>query len=184
MYGSYGYDLKVSINGADNGFSAIHTKVNRWDSQWPLDGWNYAVSVRASGGDLVKGDYTATKTAEAKPELAPPPRNVNVQATSQGMTVTWDPPKGDFTDAIVGYNIIYWDWEPSRCQYIGGAAFRGSPAEITWLLPGINYLVAIVTWNENGEGIPFAASNVVPGEGTPSVPSGLAVDTIDATSVR
>ena len=184
MYGSYGYDVQVSINGGGNTYSATHTEANRWDSQWPLEGWNYAISVRASGGDDIKGDYTATGTAEAKPQLAPPPQNVRVEDTSSGVTVSWDPPKGDYTDSIIGYNIIYWDWEPCHCQYIAGAAFKSSPGAIKWLTPAINYMIAVVTWNENGQGLPIFASNVVPGAGTPPVPSGLVVDTIDPTSVR
>ncbi|KAF5688010.1 carbohydrate esterase family 3 [Fusarium globosum] len=184
VYGAYSYDMKVSINGGDNGFSGLTASFNRWDSHWPIDGWNYAVSVRASAGDNIKGSFTGTLTAEAKPQLAPPPQNVNVKATEAGFTVTWDNPKGLYTDSIDRYNIIYWDWKSDHCSYLNGAAFESSPGKVTGLPPRINYLIALVTWNENGEGFPILVSNAVPGYGTPETPSGVKVDTIDATSVR
>lgn len=184
MYGAYSYDLQVSINGGGNGFSGTTSQFNRWDSQWPLAGWTYAVSVRASAGDAVKGDYTGSSSAVAAPELAPPPANINVEPTSDGFTVTWDPPSGDYTDSIVEYNVIYWDWNPYDCQYISGAAFKSSPAVITGLTPGTNYLIAPVTWNENGQGLPFIANNAVPGAGTPSVPTDIEVNSNDPTTVQ
>ena len=142
------------------------------------------MSVRASAGDAIKGPYTDTKTAVAKPQLAPPPDNINVKATAGGITVTWNPPTDAYSDSIAEYNIIYWDWKADHCQYITGAAFTSSPAVITNLTPGTNYLVAVVTWNKNGQGFPYIANNAVPGAGTPAVPSGLVVESQDQTSVR
>jgi hypothetical protein len=184
VYGAYSYDMKVSINGGDNGFSGLTASFNRWDSHWPIDGWNYAVSVRASAGDNIKGSFTGTLTAEAKPQLAPPPQNVKVKSTETGFAVTWDNPKGPYTDSIDRYNIIYWDWKPDHCSYLNGAAFESSPGVVTGLPSRINYFIALVTWNEHGEGFPLFASNAVSGYGTPGTPSGVRVDTIDAVSVR
>jgi Fibronectin type III domain len=140
--------------------------------------------VRASAGDTLKGDYTETKSAVASPELSPPPQNVNVQPTESGFTVTWDPPTGDYTDSIIEYNIMYWDWNPNDCQFIASAAFESSPAVITDLKPGTNYIVAPVTWNANGQGLPVFANNVVPGAGTPPVPSSLAVHSNGPTTAQ
>lgn len=187
VYGAYGYDLRVSINGGDNGFSGLYAESNRWDSHWSLDGWDYAVSVRASSGDTRKGAYTTTGSAKARPKLAPPPQNIRVQASEKafdGIRVSWDPPKGEYTDSIIGYNIILWDWEPRHCQFINGAAFKKSPAKLSWPMDNTNYLIALVTWNSNGEGLPAIGPNVIPGTRNPPRPSGLAIDTIDATSVR
>jgi hypothetical protein len=149
-----------------------------------MAGWSYAVSVRASAGDSIKGAYTATLTATAQPQLAPPPQNIKVTPTADGFTVSWDPPTGPYTDTIVEYNILYWDWEPNDCQYITGAAFKSSPATITGLTPGVNYLIAPVTWNANGQGLPGIANNAVPGAGTPAVPSNLLVNSNDPTTVQ
>jgi hypothetical protein len=147
-----------------------------------LAGWTYAVSVRASAGDIIKGAFTGTLSAVAAPELAPPPQNIHVEPTAGGFTVTWDPPTGDFTDNIVEYNIIFWDSNPFDCQFLNGAAFKSSPAVITGLSPA-SYLIAPVTWNANGQGIPGSAPNAVPGAGTPGVPTGLEVISNDPTSV-
>ncbi|KAK5242537.1 hypothetical protein LTR20_009968 [Exophiala xenobiotica] len=184
VYGAYNYDVQVSINGGGPANSPGLVQGNRWDSQWPMAGWSYAVSVRASAGDFIKGAYTATLTATAQPQLAPPPQNIKVTPTADGFTVSWDPPTGPYTDTIVEYNIVYWDWEPNDCQYITGAAFKSSPATITGLTPGVNYLIAPVTWNANGQGLPAIANNAVPGAGTPAVPSNLLVNSNDPTTVH
>ncbi|EEQ31735.1 fibronectin type III domain-containing protein [Microsporum canis CBS 113480] len=101
-----------------------------------------------------------------------------------GFTVTWDPPSGPYTDSIVEYNVIYWDWNADHCQFISGAAFKSSPATITSLSPGVNYLIAVVTWNKNGQGFPFIGHNAVPGAKKPGIPSGLLIEPQDQSSVR
>ncbi|EFQ98504.1 hypothetical protein MGYG_01531 [Nannizzia gypsea CBS 118893] len=184
VYGAHTYDIMVTINGGPNTFSATTSQSNRWDSQWSIDGWSYAVSVRASAGDTIKGSYTETKTAVARPQLAPAPNNILVKPTGSGFTVTWDPPSGPYTDSIVEYNVIYWDWKADHCQFINGAAFKNSPATIAGLNPGVNYLIAIVTWNRNGQGLPLIGQNAVPGAKSPGIPNGLLIESQDQTSVR
>ncbi|KAF5254019.1 hypothetical protein FANTH_1201 [Fusarium anthophilum] len=178
------YDVTVSINGGANTYSPTTTLSNRWDSQWPLEGWTYTVSVRARYGDYSVGPYTSKLSAKATPKLSDPPQNVKVEPGDDGFTVTWDPPTGSNTDSIVEYNILYWDWSPDNCQIITGAAFTSSPAVIKGLTPGRNYLIAPVTWNENGQGLPFFANNAVPGAGTPPVPSDLKILSTDPTTVH
>ncbi|SCN74636.1 uncharacterized protein FFNC_11530 [Fusarium fujikuroi] len=184
VYGAYSYDVTVSINGGANTYSPTTTSSNRWDSQWPLEGWTYTVSVRARYGDYSVGPYTSKLSAKATPKLSDPPQNVEVAPAADGFTVTWDPPTGPNTDSIVEYNILYWDWNPDDCEIITGAAFTSSPAAIKGLTPGRNYLIAPVTWNENGQGLPFFANNAVPGAGTPPVPSDLKILSTDSTSVH
>lgn len=140
--------------------------------------------MRASAGDSRKGAWTASRSAVAEPQLAPPPQNIKVQPTETGFIVTWDPPTGPYTDSIIEYNILYWDWNPYHCQYITGAAFENSPAVITGLEPGTNYLIAPLTWNENGAGLPTIARNAVPGGGTPPIPTDLEIISKDPTSVQ
>lgn len=182
VYGAHSYDITVTINGGPNAFSATSSENNRWDSQWSIDGWTYAVSVRASAGETIKGPYTATLSAVARPQLAPPPDNIRVVSGDSGMTVTWDPPHGPYSDSIVEYNVIFWDWAPDRCSFLNGAAFKSSPAVIKDLRPFTNYLVAVVTWNKNGQGFPAIVNNVVTNLGRPPVPDNLKVDSQDATN--
>lgn len=97
VYGAYSYDVTVSINGGANTYSPTTTSSNRWDSQWPLEGWTYTVSVRARYGDYSVGPYTSKLSAKATPKLSDPPQNVKVEPAADGFTVTWDPPSGPNT---------------------------------------------------------------------------------------
>ena len=110
--------------------------------------------------------------------------NVRVEPTADGFIVSWDPPTGGTTGEIVEYNIIYWDFKPTDCQFLSGAAFKSSPGRVTGLTPGTNYLIAPVAWNTNGQGWPTFAPNAVPGEGTPGVPSAPNVNSNDPTTVQ
>lgn len=114
MYGAFNYDVKVSINGGVATANSV-SQFNQWDAHWPIEGWTYDVSVRASAGDFIHSDYTGTQSAKSAPQLAPAPQNIKVQPTSDGFSVSWNPPSGPNTDSIVEYNIIYWDWEPTHC---------------------------------------------------------------------
>ncbi|RMZ80034.1 hypothetical protein DV738_g2999, partial [Chaetothyriales sp. CBS 135597] len=168
-YGAYSYELRVSINGGGPGFSGSATQFNRWDSHWPLEGWTYSVSVRACAGEHIKTDYTETLSADAKPELAPPPCNIHAEATEKGLVVTWDPPTGPYTDSIVEYNILYWEHNPKGPGWIASAAFTESPGVIPDLEPDKEYRIAMLTWNENGEGLPFHVEESVAGKVKPAV---------------
>ena len=147
-----------------------------------MEGWVYSVSVRASAGDTRKSDYTPVVSATAKPQLPPPPQNIVAQSTADGIRVTWDPPAG--AGSIIEYNVIYWDWTPDHCEFVAGAAFTSSPAVISNLKPGRNYGVWVETWNQDGRSLPMGSFKVVLGAGTPDVPTGLKVETIDPTSVQ
>ncbi|KAF1959976.1 hypothetical protein CC80DRAFT_584790 [Byssothecium circinans] len=181
--GKFIYDVQATVNGVSASFSPGTVDTNRWDSQWPLEGWVYTVSVRAAAGDR-KSAYTSSVSAVATPELPPPPRNINVQPSGNGVTVIWDPPTGGSTGSIVEYNVIYWDWKWDHCQFISGAAFKTSPAVIDDFIPSRNYAIFLVTWDQNGQGLPAGSFSVVPGAGTPPIPSGLQVHTNDPTTVH
>lgn len=77
VYGAYGYDLKVSVDEGRNGLFELTTEVNRWDSQSTMDEGQYSVSVRATGGDVIKGEWTSTKTARAQPSRVFHPTETN-----------------------------------------------------------------------------------------------------------
>ncbi|RMZ88956.1 hypothetical protein DV736_g3813, partial [Chaetothyriales sp. CBS 134916] len=164
VYGAYSYELRVSINGGGAGFSGSSTQSNRWDARWPLEGWTYSLSVRASAGEKIKSDYTETLSAVAKPELAPPPCNIHAQPTETGLIITWDPPTGPYTDSIIEYNILYWEHNPKEPQWMSSAAFANSPGVISDLDPDKEYRIAMLTWNANGEGLPFHVEESVAGK--------------------
>src|SRR5689334_18584511 len=89
VYEAYSYDVQATMNGLPASFSAGTVPTNRWDSQWPIDGWTYVVSVRASAGDNIKSAWTSSVSAVAVPALPPPPQNINVQSTGDGLSITW-----------------------------------------------------------------------------------------------
>ncbi|KAK0112622.1 hypothetical protein ONS95_014364 [Cadophora gregata] len=186
VYGAYSYDVEVLINGGVPFFQFSPTSVatNRWDCQWSNPGWTYTISVRPRAGPTRQGDFSGQVTGTSTPELADPPQNVVVEPTGDGFTVTWDPPTGPNADSIVEYNIIYWNTEPEDCEFISGAAFTSSPAVITGLKQGRNYLVAPVTWNKNGQGLPFIANHVIPGAGQPPSPGALSINANDPTTAH
>ncbi|KAH9822090.1 carbohydrate esterase family 3 protein [Teratosphaeria destructans] len=181
VYGAYAYDIRITINDGD--WSMISSPTNRWDTTWPFAGAFYSLAVRATAGDR-KGEWTAVQSAIATPELAPPPSNIDVQALSDGFRVTWDPPTGPYTDSIVEYNVLFWNQDPEACEFLGGAAFKESPAVLTNLKPGANYLVGLATWNKNGQGFPTIAQNVRPGANMPDIPSNVTVHANDATTAH
>lgn len=183
VYGAYSYTVRSSLGEGVWDFSPGSVSSNRFDSQWALEGFHYTVSVAAAAGDRV-GEFTAILAADSHPQTAPGPRNVNVQPTADGFTVTWDPPTGPYTDDITEYNILYWDHDPRSCAFISGAAFTSSPGTVTGLTPGHRILVAPITWNaRGGEGFPEIVHDVIPAGGTPGVPSGLQVTATDPTSI-
>lgn len=141
VFGAYSYEVDVSINGGPGLFSGGSVVRNRWDAIWPLDGWEFRVRVRASVNDQF-GGWTEYQTVTARPQLAPPPRNIRVAPLPDGFEVTWDPPTGAHTDSIVLYDIFWWNTTPERCLFISGAAFRSSPARVTGLIPEDVHLVA------------------------------------------
>lgn len=118
-------------------FTSGTVQSNRYDQQWPLPNSTYAIYVRAIAGDRT-GPWTATQSAVAQPQTAPAPRNIQVNPTNTGITVTWDPPTGPWTDTITLYNVIVWDLDV-QCDFIIGNAFKSSPAVMCVNLRDINY---------------------------------------------
>jgi hypothetical protein len=52
------------------------------------------------------------------------------------------------------------------------------------MIPGRNYAIFLVTWNENGQGLPEGSMAAVPGAGMPPVPGGLTVNSNDPTTAQ
>lgn len=181
VYGAYTYDVRSRIEGFTD-WSMGSTGTNRNDGTWILDNVTYSYQVRATRGDRT-GGWTDVRSVLAHPQTAPGPRNVKVTSTPTGFDISFDPPTGPFTDHIVEYNIIFWDRD-THCAFITGAAFKSSPAHIDGLNPGHRYLVAPVTYNAAGGGIPEIVHDVMVGAGTPGTPSGFQVFSNDPTSVH
>ncbi|OBT62590.1 hypothetical protein VE03_08511 [Pseudogymnoascus sp. 23342-1-I1] len=70
------------------------------------------------------------------------------------------------------------------CDYITGAAFASSLAHIDGLVTGHHYLVALITWNKDGEGFPEVVHSVTVGAGIPKPPTGLSIISNDPTTIH
>ncbi|KAK0115016.1 hypothetical protein ONS96_013487 [Cadophora gregata f. sp. sojae] len=140
VFGAYGYDIDYIINGgAPFNFSPGSTSTNRWDTRWALEGWTYQIRVRASSGNRKSG-WTEWVSGVAKPQTASAPNNVVSRATATGLTITWTPPTGAYSDSVFLYNVYYWDLD-LPCSFLLSAAFVGSSASINGLVLGHRYLV-------------------------------------------
>ncbi|GIZ47199.1 hypothetical protein CKM354_001029800 [Cercospora kikuchii] len=183
VYGAYEYDVEYRINGgAPFNFSPGQVRTNRWDTRWAIDGWTYDIRIRSSAGNR-KGGWSGWLSGTARPQTAAAPGNVAVRAQDSGISVRWTPPAGPYSDSVFRYNVYYWDLD-TPCAFLLGAAFEGTSALITGLIPGHRHLVAIETWNAAGAGFPVIARSVVPGRGTPGTPQNLQVNSNDPATVH
>ncbi|CZR57589.1 uncharacterized protein PAC_07478 [Phialocephala subalpina] len=72
VYGAYNYDVQSRISGTTD-FTTEMVSSNRWDARWPVDDFVYDVRVRASAGNIIKGDWTTVLSATAHPVTTPGP---------------------------------------------------------------------------------------------------------------
>lgn len=128
VYGAYAYELQIQMDNGPIQGGSVGT--NRFDTTWAFANSKYCISVRAVAGENQLGGWTSTLCATATPQLANPPQNVRTYPNGTGMTITWDPPTGQYTDSIQGYQIIIWDYD-ATCAFISGAFFTSSPAYIS-----------------------------------------------------
>jgi len=182
VYGAYGYDVSSRIEGITD-WSIGTVQANRYDASWTFDGFVYDIQNRVNCGDYQKGNWTSVGTATAHPQTAPGPNNVFVTSTTSGVSVSFDPPTGPYTDTITEYNLIFFDYD-QPCSYLGGAAFQSSPVHLDGLVPGHHYLIAFATYNAAGGGFPEIVHDVVIGGGIPAIPSNLQVISNDPTTVH
>ncbi|MGK5638341.1 fibronectin type III domain-containing protein [Streptomyces sp. URMC 126] len=182
VFGARGYTVRHRIKGSGT-WSETPVKAARFDTTWTLDGWEWEYQVRTDNGEDGKSGWSETLTEVAHPKTAAAPKGIVTRATATGVDVSWDAPAGPYTDTIDRYEIITWDRDTPGA-FINSTAVRGKSAHIDGLKPGHRYLVAVVTWNAAGGGMPGGARPVTVGAGTPPAPTGLKVTSTDATTVQ
>nr|WSX53848.1 fibronectin type III domain-containing protein [Streptomyces sp. NBC_00974] len=182
VFGARGYGVRYRLAGtAEWNVASVHT--NRYDTTWTQADWTWEYQVRVDNGTDGQSVWSSTVTTTAHPETAPPPPNISTLPSSTGMDVYWDPPTGPHTDSIDRYEVITWDKDVPGA-YISSTAVTNTQARIDGLVPGHHYLVAVVTWNRAGGGMPAVARSVTVGGGVPPVPTGLTVRSVDLTTVQ
>ena len=144
-----------------------HVEMNRFDVHWALDGTTYEIQVNAGCCDNCTSDWTEVQSAIARPETPPPPQNLIVKELPDGTSVelSWEPPTGKYSDAILEYNVFSRDMNTSF--FPADSGFKSSPAVLDNLVPGHMYAFSVTAWNANGEGLPLKAPNRILGAGTP-----------------
>ncbi len=182
VYGARGYTVRHRIKGSGT-WNETPVRAARFDTTWTLDGWEWEYQVRTDNADDGKSGWSETLSATAHPKTAAAPKGIVTRATATGVDVSWDAPTGPYTDTIDRYEIITWDRDTPGA-FINSTAVRGTSAHINGLHEGHHYLVAVVTWNAAGGGMPGVARSVTVGAGTPPAPSGLEVTSTDATTVQ
>lgn len=182
VYGAHGYTVRSRIPGITD-WSESHVGTNRMDTTWTLKGWQWEYQVRTDNGDQHKSDWSGSVTAIADPQTAPPPVGIVTHATATGVDVVWGAPGGPYTDTIERYQVITWD-KDTPGAWFGGTATRAKSVHVDGLIPGHHYLIAMVSWNAYGGGMPGVARSVTIGAGTPPAPTSLRVDSLDGTTVQ
>jgi lysophospholipase L1-like esterase len=181
IYGALGYTVRSRLVGAPD-WSESHVSTNRFDTVWTTDGMQWEYQVRTDNGDR-QSDWSPTVTATAHPQTAAPPVGIVTHATATGVDIVWGAPTGPYTDTIDLYQVITWD-KDTPGAWLGGTATRALSVHVDSLLPGHHYLIAVVTWNAVGGGMPGVARSVTIGAGTPPAPTGLQVRDTDATTIQ
>ncbi|MFF5922700.1 fibronectin type III domain-containing protein [Streptomyces flavochromogenes] len=182
VFGARGYTVRYRLAGAAD-WNQTHVSTNRYDTTWTEDGWTWEYQVNTDNGTDGVSVWSGTVSATAHPATAAPPTNVSTRPASDGLDVYWDAPTGPHTDSIDRYEIITWDKDVPG-SYINSTAVKGVSAQIDGLVPGHHYLVAVVTWNEAGGGMPVVARSVTVGAGVPPIPADVKIQSLDATTVR
>ncbi|MEF3115129.1 fibronectin type III domain-containing protein [Streptomyces chrestomyceticus] len=182
VFGARGYTVRHRIRGSGT-WNETPVRAARFDTTWTLDGWEWEYQVRTDNADDGKSGWSETLSATAHPKTAAAPTGIVTRATATGVDVSWGAPTGPYTDTIDRYEIITWDRDTPGA-IINSTAVRGRSVHIDGLHPGHHYLVAVVTWNAAGGGMPGVARSVTVGAGTPPAPTGLKVTSTDATTVQ
>ncbi|MFJ3793120.1 fibronectin type III domain-containing protein [Kitasatospora sp. NPDC090091] len=184
VFGARGYTVRYRLAGLTE-WNLARVWTNRYDTTWTEEGWTWEYQVRTDNDSDGESVWSSTVTATAHPQTAPPPpaESITTSATATGVDVTWRAPSGPFTDSIDRYQIITWDKDVPGA-YISGTSVRATTVHIDGLIPGHHYLVALVTWNRAGGGMPGVARSVTVGAGRPPVPTGLTVKSVDPTTVQ
>ncbi|MDT0466547.1 fibronectin type III domain-containing protein [Streptomyces gibsoniae] len=184
VFGARGYTVRYRLAGATE-WNQTRVSTNRYDTTWTEDSWTWEYEVRTDNDSDGQSVWSPTVTATAHPQTAPPPptESIMTSATATGVDVTWEAPSGPYTDSIDRYQIITWDKDVPGA-YISSTAVRATTVHIDGLTPGHHYLVAVVTWNRAGGGMPGVARSVTIGAGKPPMPTGLTVKSLDPTTVQ
>ncbi|MEU1251144.1 fibronectin type III domain-containing protein [Micromonospora arida] len=182
VFGARGYDVRLRLVDSTE-WSQTRVSTNRYD-QLSVQGLRWEFQIRTNNGDTdgEKSAWTSpTAPQTANPTAPPGPTGIIARATSAGFDISWDAPGPD-AGTIDRYGVIYWD-QDTEGAILSSVGIRGRSARIDGLRHGHHYLIWVTSWNSEGGGVAAPGRPVVIDGGTPSAPSGLQAEALDAASV-
>ncbi|MEU6818591.1 fibronectin type III domain-containing protein [Streptomyces sp. NPDC046860] len=182
VYGARGYTVRSRMVGA-TAWTETPVQANRYDTTGTQDGWEWEYSVRVDDADDGISAWSPIVRATAHPHTEAAPTHILTNPTTDGVDLSWEPATGPYSDSVERYEIITWD-KDTPGAFLQSTATRGTSAHIDGLTPNHHYLIAMVTWNAVGGGIPNGARPVTIGARTPPVPTDLRIKSLDATTVQ
>lgn len=157
-FGALGYDVRYRHPG-ETTWVDRSAAGNRYDTTWTVDGERWEYQVRAVKGDQDKSPWSPIVGATAHPQTAPPPVGIVATSTGSGINVVWGAPTGPYTDTIDRYGVLVFDQDTPNA-FVQTIGVRGLSAQVSGLVPGHHYVVAVTTWNAAGGGLPGVTETI------------------------
>ncbi|WP_330464472.1 fibronectin type III domain-containing protein [Micromonospora zamorensis] len=143
--------------------------------------WEYQVRTDNGDTDDQKSAWSPIRTATANPTAPPGPTGIITQPTATGFTITWGVPTNP--SAIERYEVLFWDQDTPNA-ILSSTGIKGFSARIDGLKPNHRYLISVASWNTTGSGLPNNARPIRVGTTTPTAPTGLQINPLDANTVQ
>jgi lysophospholipase L1-like esterase len=189
---SRGYEIRARVKGATGWWSEglVYPSTHGSWQQWVINGQTWEYQVRTKGDNDVRSDWSEFSSATAQVATAPGPSNIIVQPQGNDVYVRWDAVTGYYVNR---YGVLVWDRDTEGAFVVTYPTVDTSYV-IKDLKPGHRYGIWVATYvGMIGSltrtyaivgGLPAAAREVIAGQGAPAPPTGLRVNTIDATTIR
>ena len=180
VYGAFWYDLRVRLAGSDD-WTVCYVASTRYDTTFCVAGQMWEYQVRSRAGDAIESEWSDVVSAVAHPETLPAPSRITTHPTPGGFRIGWDA----FPDelGVDRFGVLSHDRDvPGAFPAITG--MEGSGGQVTRLVAGHHYNVAVQTWNAAGGGLPGGARAVTVGRGTPLPPMRLQLSVLSRTTAE
>jgi hypothetical protein len=182
VYGAE-YQLQYRIKGQTDWLEG-HCSSNRFDYEFTDAGTEWELCVRACHG-YERGPWSATSSAVARKDGAPPPHNIQTCPTSAGFHVSWDPPA---TSRVIDRFEVAWKDEDENWLGFANRASRSDSATIENLKAGHVVSVLMRSWSlidgEWAAGGYEVARPIRVDRGPPSRPTDLQVTNVSPNTAR
>jgi hypothetical protein len=126
---------------------------------------------------------TALGSVVANPKTAAGPRNVTALPGASSISLSWDPPTGDYSDTVNAYRV-YWLDTSVPGSFLDSVKTTGTALTLSNLTAGHRYLIAISSINAAGESLPAGGPATIVDAGTPAAPTLQSAVLLDGATVK